>query len=109
MEKGNLTLGFFSKTFVLYLFGLILPDLVFWLPWWLSSKESACNAGDVGLIPGWGRSSGGGNGNSRQCPCLGSPIDRGAWRALQSMGSFGRNLASKQQLPCFASYFKIKA
>ena len=32
-------------------------------PWWLSGKESACNAGDVGLIPGSGRSSGKGNGN----------------------------------------------
>ena len=31
------------------------------LPWWLSSKESTCNAGDVGLIPGSGRSSGRGN------------------------------------------------
>ena len=36
------------------------------LPWWLSGKESACNAGDtgdVGWIPGSGRSPGGGNGN----------------------------------------------
>ena len=33
------------------------------LPWWLSSKESACNAGDAGSIPGSGRSPGGGHGN----------------------------------------------
>ena len=33
------------------------------LPWWLSGKESACNAGDTGSIPGLGKSSGGGNGN----------------------------------------------
>ena len=33
------------------------------LPWWLSGKESACNAGDLGLIPGLGRSAGEGNGN----------------------------------------------
>ena len=33
------------------------------LPGWLSGKESTCQAGDVGLIPGSGRSSGGGNGN----------------------------------------------
>ena len=32
------------------------------LPWWLSSKESACNAGDPGLIPGSGRSHGEGIG-----------------------------------------------
>ena len=85
--EGKLDIGiFFKNIFVLYLFGLILPDLVFWLPWWLSSKESACNAGAMGLIPGWGRSSGGGNGNSHQCSCLGSPIDRGAWRTIHPWG-----------------------
>ena len=44
-------------------------------------KESACNAGDPGLIPGLGRSPGEGNGNPFQYSCLGNPIDRGAWRA----------------------------
>ena len=44
-------------------------------------KESACNAGDPGLIPGWGRSSGEGNGNPFQYSCLENPMDRGAWRA----------------------------
>ena len=38
------------------------------------SKEFACNAGDLGLIPGWGRSHGEGNGNPLQYSCL----DRGA-------------------------------
>ena len=33
------------------------------LPWWLRYKESTCNAGDLGLIPGLGRSPGGGHGN----------------------------------------------
>jgi len=32
-------------------------------PWWLKGKESACNAGDPGSIPGSGRSPGGGHGN----------------------------------------------
>ena len=47
-------------------------------------KESACNtrdAGDVGLIPGSGRSPGGGHGNPLQYFCLENPMDRGAWRA----------------------------
>ena len=35
----------------------------------------------MGLIPGLGRSSGGGNGNPLQYSCLGNPMDRGAWRA----------------------------
>jgi len=37
--------------------------------------------GDVGLIPGTGRSPGEGNGNPLQCSCLENPMDRGAWWA----------------------------
>ena len=44
-------------------------------------RESACNAGDLGLIPGLGRSPGEGNGNPIQFFCQGNPTDRGAWRA----------------------------
>ena len=44
-------------------------------------KESACNAGDVGLIPGSGRSPGGGHGNPFRYSCLENPLDRGAWWA----------------------------
>ena len=47
--------------------------------WWLSGKESACNAGDSGdanLIPGWGKSSGGGHGNPFQYSCLENPIEK---------------------------------
>ena len=45
------------------------------------SKESACNAGELGLIPGLGRSPGGGNGNPLPYPCLENPLDSGAWWA----------------------------
>ena len=43
------------------------------VPWWLSGKESAYNAGDMGLIPGSERSPGKGNGNPLQYSCLGNP------------------------------------
>ena len=43
------------------------------------SKESAYNAGDLGLIPGLGRSSGEGNGNSLQYFCLENPVDGRVW------------------------------
>ena len=43
------------------------------LPWWLSGKESACNAGDQGLISGLGRSPGRGQGNPLQYSCLEIP------------------------------------
>ena len=42
-------------------------------------KASACNVGDLGSIPGWGRSPEEGNGNPLQYPCLESSMDRGAW------------------------------
>ena len=44
-------------------------------------KESACNAGDPGLVPGLGRAPGEGNSNPLQYSCLENPIDRGAWQA----------------------------
>ena len=42
---------------------------------------NARDSGDLDLIPGWGRSPGGGNGNPLQYSCLENPMDRGAWRA----------------------------
>ena len=54
------------------------------LPPWLSSKESACNAGDIGdtgLIPGLGRSPGGGNGNPLQYSCWEYPMEGGTEQA----------------------------
>ena len=44
-------------------------------------KESAYNAGDLGPIPGLGRSSEGGHGNPLQYFCLENPMDRRAWQA----------------------------
>ena len=54
----------------------------FWgFPGGLDDKESACNEGDLGLIPGSGRSPGEGNGNPLQYSCLENPMDGGAWQA----------------------------
>ena len=44
-------------------------------------KASACNEGDPGSVPGWGRSPGEGNGKSLKYSYLGNIIDRGTWRA----------------------------
>ena len=46
-----------------------------------AGKESACNVGDLGSIPGLGRSSEEGNDYSLQYSCLESSMDRGAWQA----------------------------
>ena len=52
-----------------------------WLRYSSDDKESAYNAGDLGSIPGSGRSPGKGNGNPLQYSCLDKPMDRGAWWA----------------------------
>ena len=45
-------------------------------------KNLPANAGDMGWIPGLGRSPGEGHGNSLQYSCLENPMDRGAWHAM---------------------------
>ena len=45
-------------------------------------RSPCANVGDLSSIPGWGRSSGGENGNLLQYSCLKNPMDRGAWRAI---------------------------
>ena len=45
-------------------------------------KESVCNARNPGLIPGPGKSPGGGNGNPLQYSCLENSMDRGAWQRV---------------------------
>ena len=52
-----------------------------YLPGGSEVKASACNAGDLGSIPGSGRSPGEGNGNPFQYSCLENPMDGGAWWA----------------------------
>ena len=51
------------------------------LPGGSDGKESVCNSGDWGSIPGSGRSAGEGSGNPLQYSCLENSMDRGAWRA----------------------------
>ena len=51
------------------------------LPRWLRGKESACNAGEAGLIVGSGRSPGGENGNPLQYSCLRNPMVHGATKS----------------------------
>ena len=59
-------------------------------------KESACNTGDLGSIPGSpGRSPGEGNGSPLQYSCLESPMNRGAWQAtVHGVARVGHNWTS---------------
>ena len=80
MSTGNVTLGIATtKTLV----GTLENKMDFSCQLYLirlSGKESACQVGDAGSIPGSERSPGEGNGNPLQYSCLGNP-DRGAWQA----------------------------
>jgi len=68
------------------------------LPWWLSGKNPPASSGDMGSIPGSGRSPGEGNGNLLQCSCLGNLMHRGAWWAtVHGVTRVRHDLATKQQ------------
>ena len=58
--------------------GILTVCILRELPRWLSGKESACNAGDLGLIPGSGRFPGEGNGNLLQYSYPENLMDRAA-------------------------------
>ena len=59
-----------------------VTDRFMGFPSGLAGEESACNAGDEGLIAGLGRSPRGGHGKPLQYSCQGNPMDRGAWQAM---------------------------
>ena len=68
-------------------------------------KESACNAGYVGLIPGSRRSPGGGHGNPFRYSCLENPLDRGAWWA--TVHRIAKSLTQLKWLPTHICFFQI--
>ena len=63
-------------------------------------KESVCNSGDPGSIPGLGRSPGEGSGNPLQYSCLENSMDRGAWRATVHGVTKSRIRLSDQHFSC---------
>ena len=82
VESGCLGLNLGSNTWWLHggeLF--VLPNFALGFPGGSDSKDSTCNAGDLGSIPGLGRSPGEGNGTLLQYSCLENSMDRGAWGA----------------------------
>ena len=71
---------------------MLLCSLFLGFPAGSNGKESACNAGDPGSIPGLWRSPGEGNGYPLRYSCLGNPMDRGAWLVTAWWISFLRVL-----------------
>ena len=97
--------------------GLIAITAIYWAPtvhWGFpggsDGKESTCNAGDLGLIPGLGRSPGEGNGKPLRDSCLENPLDRGAWqptahRAAKSQTQLPKHTLSTHNLLGFYDCF----
>ena len=76
------TIALTTQTFVGKVMSLLFNMLSrLYFPGGSDSKASAYNAGDLGSIPGLGRSPGEGNGNSLQYSCLENPMDGGDWWA----------------------------
>ena len=92
----------FIYTYIYIFFFLLLLLLGF--PGGLDGKESACNAGDPGSIPGPGRSFGVGNGSPFQYSCLENSIDRGAWWATVYEVENSRKLPIDFHFIFFLSY-----
>ena len=70
--------------------------------------ESACSAGDLGLMPGLGRSPGDGNGNPLQYSCLENPVDGGAWQAtLHGVAKSRTRLSDFTLLYTLVSFFYV--
>ena len=72
LSSLNLSFLFWKKSKISFSWGLTGGT---------DGKESACNAGDLGLISGWGRSLGAGNSNPLHYSCLENSVDTGAWQA----------------------------
>ena len=82
MIKASIHQESIHQSTLLYLLLHLSPSHLFYgLPGGSDGKESACNAEDLGLIPGFGRSTGEGKGYPLQCPGMGNSTDRGAWWA----------------------------
>ena len=95
-----------SWTLLLLPFVMISAPQVF--PGGSEVKASACNARDLGSIPGSGSSPGEGNGNPLQYSCLENPMDRGAWWATVHGVVKSRAWLSDLTYYCFPGALGVK-
>ena len=77
------------RSLAVALFYVDKNNLYMGFPGGSTGKESGCNVGDLGLIPGLEKSPGGGHGNPSQYSCLENTMDRGVWQAIVHIGCQG--------------------
>ena len=95
-------------------FFLTEPQLIY-IPGGSDGKESACNAGDPGSIPGPGRSPGEGNGKPLQYSCLENSLDRGTWQTTvhgvakiqKRLGEFHFFICFKYTMQRFSIFYRL--
>ena len=96
ISKGNLFFKFYFLKFCILKF---LMDMFTFIGFSgsLAIKNLPAKVGDLGSMPGFGRSPGGGNSNPLQYSCLGNCMDRGVWWAADRGIAKKCNLMTKQQ------------
>ena len=96
ISKGNFFFKFYFLKFCILKF---LMDMFTFIGFSgsLAIKNLPAKVGDLGSMPGFGRSPGGGNSNPLQYSCLGNRMDRGVWWAADRGIAKKRNLMTKQQ------------
>ena len=79
---------------------LVVEKYLAGLPRWLSGRESACQAEDLGSVPGSEHPPGEGNGNPLQYSYLENPVGRGVWQAPFSPWGGKESDVTEQQVFC---------
>ena len=97
--EGGFLIGSMLES--IFMLTCICENLLF--PGGSEGTESACNVGDLGSIPGLGRSPGEGNGNPLQYSCLEKPMDGGAWWA--TVNGVAKSRTRLSDFTLLTSYF----
>ena len=92
---------FGSRSIHTQVFHYLVPQIAGGFPGGSEGKESFCNTGDLGWIPGLGRSPGEGNGKPLQYSCLKNPMDGGAWQGYSPWGCKDSNTTEGLHFPFF--------
>ena len=91
-----------------YLLYILSTGSLYWgLPWWLIGKEFTCNVGDLGLIPGLGRSPKGGHSNPLQYSCLENPPKQRCLAGCSPWGCKESDMIKQQSIAHHSIYWVV--
>ena len=97
-----------SSVCVCYLLYILSTGSLYWgLPWWLIGKEFTCNVGDLGLIPGLGRSPKGRHSNPLQYSCLENPPKQRSLAGCSPWGCKESDMIKQQSIAQHSIYWVV--